>query len=227
MTMIAGAIGQVFYQKTCETKNTGELTDIVENLYMRLVAIGLFPMLLLCIVGKDLFIIALGSNWSEAGIYTQILAPWMFFTFISSPLSTLFASFERQGSALIVHSTIFFVRFSSLYIGCVLQNVYIGLGLFSITGVLVYAGLAIWNMRLANVPIHRFFTILAKSFFTFLPVGLAFFLVKYFLTAPSTIVLLLTLITLIVYYIIIIRNDPILSSYLDSIPFMKKSMQYD
>lgn len=227
MTMIAGAIGQVFYQKTCETKNTGELTDIVENLYMRLVAIGLFPMLLLCIVGKDLFIIALGSNWSEAGIYTQILAPWMFFTFISSPLSTLFASFERQGSALIVHSTIFFVRFSSLYIGCVLQNVYIALGLFSITGVLVYAGLAIWNMRLANVPIHRFFTILAKSFFTFLPVGLAFFLVKYFLTAPSTIVLLLTLITLIVYYIIIIRNDPILSSYLDSIPFMKKSIQYD
>jgi hypothetical protein len=53
------------------------------------------------------------------------------------------------------------------------------------------------------------------------------FFIKYFLAAPSIILILLTLITLIVYYIIIIRNDPMLFRYLDSIPLIKKSIQYE
>jgi len=227
MSMIAGSIGQVFYQKICETKHRGEHTDLVENLYKRLVAFGLFPLLLLSIVGQDLFIIAFGSNWSDAGIYAQILAPWMFFTFISSPLSTLFPSFERQGSALIVHTTIFFARFSTLYIGGILQDIYVALALFSISGVIVYAGLAMWNMRLADVPINYFFSILAKYFFTFLPVGLGFFFLKYFLRTSCMTIFFLSTLTIIIYYIIIIKKDPILLRYFNGLHVRKKGLQHD
>lgn len=222
MSLIAGAIGQVFYQKISQAKNTGEYADVVENVYRRLVAIGLFPMLLLCLIGQDLFKFLFGHNWSEAGVYTQILAPWMLFTFISSPLSTLFAVFERQGSALIIHSAIFLTRLISLYVGGILGNVYITLGLFSMTGVFVYAGLGIWNMKLAGVPVYLFFNVLIKSLLHFLPVGIALFFIKYTLNASSIITLFLSALALTIYMIIILREDPLLNRYVNFLPFIKK-----
>lgn len=222
MGIIGGAIAQVFYQRGSEAKNKGELAQVVENIYKRLVAIGLFPMLLLCLIGQDLFSVVFGRNWLEAGLYTQILAPWMFFTFISSPLSTLFSVYERQGSALIVHSAIFLTRLISLYIGGILGNVYIALGLFSVTGVFVYGGLAIWNMKLAGVPTYLFFTPLIRYFLYFLPVGLGLLSLKFWCNASSYIVLFASVVTLIIYMIVTMHQDSVLNKYLSIIPFMGK-----
>ena len=223
MNIIGAAIAQVFYQRACEAKNKGESAEVVEKLYRRLVAIGLFPMMLLCLIGEDLFSIVFGQNWAEAGLYAQILAPWMFFTFISSPLSTLFSVYERQGSALVVHSAIFLTRLISLYIGGVLGNVYIALGLFSITGVFVYGGLAAWNMKLAGVPTYLFFTPLIRYVLYFLPVGLGLFLLKFWYNASSYIVLFVSIITFIIYMIITMRQDTVLNKYLSIMPFMRRA----
>jgi O-antigen/teichoic acid export membrane protein len=223
MNMIGGAIAQVFYQKASDAKNKGECAEIVENVYKRLVAIGLFPILLLCIIGKELFSAVFGHNWAEAGLYTQILAPWMFLTFISSPLSTLFAVFERQGSALIVHSTIFFTRLISLYIGCVLGNIFIALGLFSLTGVFVYGGLAIWNMKLANVPTYLFFSILIKYLLYFSPVGTGLLLAKFWFNVSPLIIVIVGIIASCIYLALVVREDAVLSEYLNFIPFMRRA----
>lgn len=223
MSIIGGAIAQVFYQRACDAKNKGESSQVVENVYKRLVAIGLFPMLLLCLVGQDLFSVVFGHKWAEAGLYTQILAPWMFFVFISSPLSTLFSVFERQGSALIVHSTIFLTRLVSLYIGGVLGNVYIALGLFSVTGVFVYGGLSIWNMKLAGVPTYLFFTPLIRYFLYSLPVCLGLLLLNFWCNASPYIVLFISVITLIIYMIVTIRQDNVLRKYLSIMLFMGRA----
>jgi len=214
MNIIGGAIAQVFYQRACDAKNKEESSQVVENIYKRLVAIGLFPILLLCIVGKDLFSVVFGHNWAEAGLYTQILAPWMFFTFISSPLSTLFLVFERQGSALIVHSTIFFTRLISLYIGGVLGNVYIALGLFSVTGVFVYGGLSIWNLTLAKVPIKVVYITLFKYSCYFVPACFGLLLLKLqFKVSPLTYSLIAVL-TIACYELIIVFKEGALKQYI-------------
>lgn len=214
MVMIGGAIGQVFYQKASEVKNKGGTTEIVASVYKRLVALGLFPMMLLCIVGEDLFSVTFGHDWSEAGIYTQILAPWMFFAFISSPLSALFFVFERQRSALIVHSIIFLTRVMSLYIGGALGNVYTALALFSASGVLVYAGVGIWSMRLADVPVSIFVTVCLRYFCYFLPSCLSLLLVKsWFNISPVTSVLIAAL-AIVGYGIIVFSRDSLLKDYI-------------
>ena len=222
MNIIGGAIAQVFYQRASEAKNKGQSAHVVENVYKRLVAIGLFPMLLLCLVGQDLFSVVFGHNWAEAGLYTQILAPWMFFVFISSPLSTLFSVFERQGSALIVHSTIFLTRLISLYIGGVLGNVYIALGLFSVTGVFVYGGLSVWNLKLAKVPMNIIFITLFKYFLYFLPVGVSLLMLKLWYDVSPVFVLVISLIALGVYSLIVIRKDDVLIQYIYSISIIRK-----
>jgi lipopolysaccharide exporter len=214
MNIVGSAIAQVFYQKASEEKNKGEVSEIAINTYKRLVALGLFPLFMLCIVGQDLFSVAFGHNWIEAGLYIQILAPWLFFTLISSPLSTLFLVFERQGSLFFMHSTIFLTRFISLYIGGILGNVHIALGLFSLTGVFVYGWLTYWNMKLAGISFYVFVAIPFKYFCYFCPVALSLLFIKYYFSISSIILLIVSGLMVCCYELIILSKDNDLRMYL-------------
>lgn len=214
MNILGNSIAQVFYQKASDTRHAGNMPHVVENVFTRLVAIGLFPMLMLCIIGQDLFSLVFGKNWAEAGLYTQILAPWMFFTFISSPLSTLFAVYERQGSALIIQSLIFITRLLSLCIGGIMGNVYVALGLFSLSGVIVYSGLSIWNMKLAHISSLVFLRVILKYLLYFLPIGLILVSLKYLINVSSLIIAIMSLGSLIIYFVWIIKKDKQLNKFL-------------
>lgn len=215
LRIIGSAVAQVFYQKASEEKNRGDVYQITINTYKRLVALGLFPLLMLCIIGQDLFLVVFGHNWSEAGIYTQILAPWAFFTFASSPLSTLFLVFERQHFALLMHSAIFFTRFISLYIGGILGNVYIALGLFSLTGVLVYGGLAYWNMRLAGISFYTIAAVFLRYFCYFFPAALSLLFMKYYLGISSAILLIVSIFMICFYELIVFCRDDYFKGYIN------------
>ena len=180
LSLISGALSQVFYQKACKEKNLkGNNGELVENLMDKLMFISILPTAILSMVGEELFLVVFGERWAEAGLYTQILAPWVFFWFISSPLSTLFLVYERQGSALFVNFIIFSTRIISLYIGGIYQNIYLALGLFSGTGIAVYAFYAAWNIRLSKASGRRiFFNFLNYSIYS-LPIILCLFIVKY------------------------------------------------
>lgn len=180
LSIISGALSQVFYQKVCDEKNVkGSNGKLIENLMDKLMFIGILPTMVLAMVGEELFAVVFSERWVEAGRYTQILAPWIFFWFISSPLSTLFSVYERQGAALSVHSVIFLTRLISLYIGGIYQNIYLALGLFSVTGIAAYAFVAAWNIRLARANGRRIlFTFFKYSLYS-LPVFLCLFLLKY------------------------------------------------
>ncbi len=214
LKVIGNAVAQVFYQKASEEKNRGDIYNVVINTYKRLVALGLFPLLMLSIVGQDLFIVVFGYNWSEAGVYTQILAPWVFFTFVASPLSTLFLIFERQHSALLMHAAIFMTRFISLYIGGVLGNVYIALGLFSLTGVLLYGGLAYWNLRLAGISFNTCTSVFLKYFGYFCPAALSLLFMKYYLGLSSAILLIVSIIMISCYGLVVLYQDAYFKEYI-------------
>jgi lipopolysaccharide exporter len=214
MNIIGGAIAQVFFQSACEAKTKGEINMVMGIVYRRLVAVGLFPILLLCLVGQDLFSVVFGIKWAEAGTYAQILAPWIFFTFISSPLSTLFFVLERQGSALVVHSLIFVTRLVSLYIGGTLGNVYIALILLSATGAVVYGALVIWNMRLATIPLSSAFTIFARYFSYFLPIGMLIMSLKLWFELSSIIYLSIGILTILGYELLVLYRNKSLKSHM-------------
>ncbi len=180
LSIIAGALSQVFYQKAADEKNVkGNSGKLVENLMSKLMFVGILPTIILTLVGEELFVVVFGERWIEAGRYSQILAPWIFFWFISSPLSTLFSVYERQGSALLVHFVIFITRIISLYIGGIYQNIYLALGLFSVTGIAAYAFVAAWNIRLAKASRRKILFILMKYFLYFMPIYVCIFLIKY------------------------------------------------
>jgi len=206
LSIISSALAQVFYQKACEEKNVkGNNGELVENLMDKLMFIGILPTMVLAMVGEELFTVVFGERWIEAGRYTQILSPWIYFWFISSPLSALFSVYERQGSALSIHSVIFLTRVISLYIGGVYHNIYIALGLFSVTGIAAYTFVAAWNIRLAKASGRKILFNFFKFSLYSLPVILSLFLVKYTFQF-STIVILYSSLFIVTFYFFAFRR---------------------
>lgn len=163
MSLIGQSIGQVFFQRASKANLQGDLAPLVEAIFRRLVMIGIFPMFMLAIIGRDLYAVVFGANWAEAGVYTQILAVWAFFWFISSPLSTLFSVLQRQEQGLNLNLVIFFSRLGALGVGGYLGNARLSLVLFAVTGTLVYGYLDYWVMKASGVPLLRAFRIIGSA----------------------------------------------------------------
>ena len=171
----------------------------------KLIFIGMLPMIVLALISGDLFAVLFGETWSEAGRYAEILIPWIFFSFIASPLSSLFAVYERQGTALFLQCFIFFTRFISLYIGGIHQNIYLAIGLFSSTGVVVYGAYAMFNMKFADADIKKICLSFIKEFSYCLPVAIGILCVKYVLEFDR-IFLLITALIFAVLFVLFFRR---------------------
>lgn len=171
MSLIGISIGQVFFQRAAEAKIRGELSSVVESNFRYLVVIGLMPFFLLSIVGNELFSVVFGANWSEAGVYAQILSIWIFFWFISSPLSTLFRVLEKQKFSLILNIVIFVTRILALSIGGMLGSARLALILFAASGVLLYGFLSISIGIASGVPQRRIWWIIFSNVLICLPAG--------------------------------------------------------
>jgi lipopolysaccharide exporter len=207
MSLIGGAIAQVFFQRAAEAKAEGTLAVVVETAFRRLVMLGMFPLLMLTIVGQDLFVVVLGENWAEAGIYAQILSVWMFFWFISSPLSTLYSVLEMQESGLVLNAIIFATRFLSLGIGGMVGNARLALLLYGASGALVYGYLSLKITTASGVPWRRTFGILAYNFALFVPAGVILIALEA-AGAGSLAVVIVSCILLGLYYLYVLKTDP-------------------
>ncbi len=171
MSLIGRSISQVFFQRTSEANHQGSLAALVESTFRQLTLLGLFPMILLSFIGADLFAVFFGPTWREAGIYLQILSPWAFVWFISSPLSFLGTVFEKQEFSLLINGMIFITRLISLIIGGMLGNVRLALFLFSASGILVYGYFVVWLMNLVDIHWSHILKVLLPQLLLIIPVG--------------------------------------------------------
>jgi O-antigen/teichoic acid export membrane protein len=218
MTLLGSSLAQVFYQRTAELRSNPEkLSKSVELVFRRLTAIGLFPAVVLGIAGPELFRIIFGANWLEAGRYAQILSPWMFIIFISSPLTILFATLERQELALIVNSIILSTRVAALAIGGLTHNIYLTLIIWSVSGVLVYGGLALWLLKLTHVSLASALrSIFQYVLYAAIP-GILLVIVINPLSHTPIWLLILTATVTFIYYTIVLMKDHSLRDYLLSL----------
>lgn len=123
MSLIGSAIGQVFLSNAAEARRNGTLGTLVLNLHTKLAHLGLAPALLLALTGPDLFAFVFGANWRQAGEFARWMAPWLYFVFTLSPLSTLFAVMENQKEGFAFQVILFVVRLAAIFIGSVILDI--------------------------------------------------------------------------------------------------------
>lgn len=219
ITLIGTAIFQVFFQKASEARISGDLGYVVENVFQRLVRYGLFPLLILTVIGQDLFQFVFGARWGEAGFYVQILSPWMFFVFIASPLSSLAQVLERQRLALYFNIVLFASRLCSLLIGGYVGSPAIALFLFSVSGILIYGCYSFVILHLSGTSwINGLGFLLRHCLYGVLGIIAVLFLKPLFVSS----VMWLALSTLLVflYEAMVASTDPKIG--LDILPFFSR-----
>jgi lipopolysaccharide exporter len=206
MNLVGGNIAKVFAQRAAEAQHNRVLAETVEKILHYLVALTLFPCLLLSLVGKDLFIVVFSAKWAEAGVYSQILSLWVCVWFISSPLSIVFVVLEEQRLEFGINVLILVSRFLSLLVGGLSGNPRIALILFSASGVLVYGYYCFAILKKAGVPISKAFRVFVPYVLSFVPAAMLILLLEW-LSVRAFLVVGVALILLVLYYVGLIYVD--------------------
>jgi len=178
MNLIGNSIGQVFYQRAAEAKVQGTLTETVETTLRALIAIGVFPLLVLSVLGRDLFGIIFGPQWAMAGVYVQILSPWAVVWFVSSPLSTIIIVRGRQDLEFKLSVLSFVGRLSALVAGGLLSNALLTIALFAMSGIIIHGYLCFVVTTMVRIPVKDTIWLFVREILAFAPFGIGMLIVS-------------------------------------------------
>jgi lipopolysaccharide exporter len=158
ISVMSEAMSKTFLQKSAEIENNrGALYPNLKKATIGLAVIGIIPFGVLMIAGKSIFGILFGLKWSEAGLYAQVLAPWLFLAFINSPANQIYTVKQKLRFQMYFNYIQISLRFISIVLGYYLFNsaLYATL-LFSMTGIVMNIWYIIYAFLLAHrSPDHR------------------------------------------------------------------------
>lgn len=154
MSIIGGAIGNVFLASAAEAHRERRLAPLVTIVHDKLAHIAMPPAMVFMIAGPELFAFVFGENWREAGAFAQWMAPWLYVTFITSPLSTLIIVLEKQRHDLAFEVILLTVRVATLAVGGVIGDLLITVALFSMGSMLCWVGFLIWITAHSGNTVH-------------------------------------------------------------------------
>lgn len=199
MSLIGGSLLQVFFQRSAEAKHSNQLGNLTEKIFNQLFVLGLFPFMLLMIIAPELFSLLFGHKWINAGIYSQILAPWVFCNFICRPITSIADTLNRQEVAVYFNILLIITRFLSLYIGGQQNNIFLALILYSISGMLVYILWSYVMLKLAQSNIRSLSKSFIKHFFTTLVLLSPIIIFKYYFKINEIALIVVSLLFSFIY----------------------------
>jgi O-antigen/teichoic acid export membrane protein len=149
-SIIGASIGQVFLKTASDRRYTKNLYVYTKSIARKLLIYTSPFAIIILVLGKYFFKITFGDQWELAGIYSQILAPWAFIWFISSPLSAIYTILQKQNVLLILTILNLITRFVSIYLGSILYNEKLGIIIFSLSGFFIYSFVLYGALKLAK-----------------------------------------------------------------------------
>jgi O-antigen/teichoic acid export membrane protein len=142
------SVGQVFFNKASKIyNNDGDLHALVIKTTKNLLLISTFIFIPLFAISFYLDIL-FGEKWLEVGLYSRILIPWLFCSFLSNPISSLIMILNKQKTIVFYDIFLLTFRFIALLSGYYFyKNIVISLMLFSAVGVLFNSLIFIYLLK--------------------------------------------------------------------------------
>ena len=152
MSLLSSSVGEVFYNEATKRFNNGEnLRRLVISSYKKLTKIAIIPSLLLLFLAPVLFTFFFGADWKQAGIFAQIIIPWLFLGFLNYPISYIFTILNKQKQLLVYNILLLIFRFLALFAGFkVFQSVTYTIAFFAFIGVLFNIFLLFYIIKISN-----------------------------------------------------------------------------
>ena len=200
MALFNSGLSQVFLKSASVDNSQKNIKNLVLKIFSRLMMFGLLPILVVSLIGEELFSIIFGSQWSEAGRYIQILSFWCFSAFLVQPLAHLINIFEKQKEGLIINIIRLLVRIGTLSY-CVISQINIinTLTYFSIAGVLSNFIFLFYLLRLSKNSLKDIIFVSGRYIFVSAIFCMPLFIIKQLYNFPDFILILLS-ISLLIFY---------------------------
>ena len=97
ISIVAASVRRVFLQKAADIRNRGRsLRKAYVLTTGGLAAFGVLPLILALLYARPVLGWLLGEQWLEAGLYVEILAPWMFMLWVTAPANPVFIVLRKQ-----------------------------------------------------------------------------------------------------------------------------------
>lgn len=101
--LLGGSLGSVFMQTASNRLNESRpIAELVRQIVVSLFLIGILPFGVIFFFGDGLFSWYFGNTWETAGKYASIISPWLFISFIVSPISSLPVLVNRQKTFFLI-----------------------------------------------------------------------------------------------------------------------------
>lgn len=149
VNLVAGAFYQVLYQRFSEKINTGQPFLSELKLFLRQAVLWLIiPFVVFGIFAPDIFGFIFEKE--EAGRYAQIMLPWIFMVSLTMPLSFIPDLYKKQSKALFLDSIRLVGRLAAMIVGVVMEDLYLGLALYSGVSAITILYSLLWYIRLVK-----------------------------------------------------------------------------
>lgn len=137
IAIINSPVNQVFFNNASKLHHQNKnLLNLVKKTYKGLAVTACIIFLLVFIFSFG-FEFIFGEQWKEVGLYVRICIPWLFLTFINSPISSIIVILNKQKSFLKYEVVLLIFRFLSVFMGYYLfNNIIVSIALLSAVGIL-------------------------------------------------------------------------------------------
>lgn len=162
LSLIGGTIGQVLFQRASIAVHNNSLSPLVEDIVAIIMIVSILPLLLLGILGEDIFSIIFSSKWALAGTFVQVLSVWMIVWFVASPLMNLINILGIQGFGLRYNFISVVVRTVALLLGFLSGNVYFAVALFMLVSLVLDSYIDYMLISKSGCSSSKIFHLVAK-----------------------------------------------------------------
>lgn len=163
--IVASSISEVSYKHISDIVHDEKLlSNYMEKSMAGLLQISIIPFLLVLLFGRLLASIFLGDQWSIAGMYIQILSPFVFLQLLGAPIGVFY---QKNRNDLVFNLQIFYLILSvfGLGMGYIFGSVILAITFFSIL-LSIHSALSIYlNFRLANASFKNMFYHFRNTFY--------------------------------------------------------------
>ena len=110
ITLIGGAIAQVYLSHASEYYNKGEIRAYTLKIIKKIALLTIIPLVLIGVMAPFVFPIVFGNEWSRAGYMITWMIQWFTMQILSSPVSMSLHVTGNQKTALLLQVVGLFIR---------------------------------------------------------------------------------------------------------------------
>lgn len=145
--MIGKPFQEVFRQEVIEKKvEVKFMKSFFDEVLLKLVLIGIAPLIIVFLFGEDIFVYVFGAEWSMAGKISSVLIFMYFFKTIAFPLSYTIIAYNKLKLQIIFNILIILITSLVLFLGSIYYDIYRALLFYSVIYSIIYL-FYIWYSR--------------------------------------------------------------------------------